>query len=110
MGVGARFSEVEDPESVVEADVAAFSFSRLCSDWNSIPRVGVFGVGHPPVLFPVAFRFVGLFCCNFRVSFTGRPAASSLNIGCCGALRFSISKKNVSKVQFSERICMPRNH
>ena len=83
LGDGARFFEVEDPESVVEPDVATLSFSRLCSDWNSIPRVGVFGVGRTPVLFPVAFRFVGLFCCSFCVSFTGRPEASSLNIGCC---------------------------
>ena len=84
---------MEDPESVVEPDVSALFFSRLRSDWNSIPRVGVLGVGHPSVLFPVAFRFVGLFFCSLRVSFTGRPEASSLNIGCRGALGFSISKK-----------------
>ena len=46
-----------------------------------------------PVLFPVAFHFDELFCCSFRVSFTGGPEASSLNIGCRGALGFSISKK-----------------
>ena len=79
----ARFSDVDDLESVPERDVAAPSFSRLWSDWNSNPRVGVLGAGRPPVLFPVAFR----------VSFTVSPDASSLNIGLRGALGFSISKK-----------------
>ena len=93
MGDGAKFLDVDDPELVAEPKVAARSFSCLWSDWNSIPRISVFGIGRPPVLFPVAFCFDGLICCSFCVSFTGRPEASYLNIGCRCALGFSISKK-----------------
>ena len=93
LGDGARFSDMDDPESVPDPGVAAPSFSCLWFDWNSIPRVGVLGAGRPPVLFPIAFRFEGLFCYFLRVNFTGSPDASSLNIGCRSALGFSISKK-----------------
>ena len=87
-GDGAIFSDVDDPESFDDIDVPLSS--RLVSDWNSIPLVGVLGAGRPPVLFPVAFRMAGL-CCSSRVIFTGSPDASSLNMGCHGALGFSVS-------------------
>ena len=99
---------MEDPESVVEPDVAALSFSRLFFDGNSIPRVGVFGVGRPPVLFPVAFRLVGLLCCSFRVSLTASLEASSLNMFCRGVFGFSISKKR-KQGSTLRRIYMQRN-
>ena len=67
-----------------------------------IPLVCSFLVGRPPVRFPVGFvfRFAGLsdFPCiaifSFCVKFFGRPVfSSSLNLGCCGAVGFSTSKK-----------------
>ena len=90
-GNGAIFSEVDDPESLDDNHVALSSY--LDSDWTIIPLVGILGAGLLPVLFLVAFRLVGLVCCFLRVSFSGSPDASSLNMGCCGALGFSISKK-----------------
>ena len=90
-GDGAIFSDLDDPESFDDNDVTLSS--RLINVWNSNPLVGVLGVGLPPVIFPVAFRSVRLFCCSLRVSFTGNLDASSLNMGCRDALGFSISKK-----------------
>ena len=106
-GDGAIFSDVVDPESFDDKDVA-LSF-RLVFDWNSIPLVGVLGAGRPPFLSPVAFRLDGLFCCSLRVSFTGYPDASSLNLGVVVHLG-SLYLKNVNKVLFSGRIYMPHNH
>ena len=90
-GGSARFSDVDYPESFDDTDVALSS--HLAFERNSIPLVGVLGASRPPVLFPVAFSFDGLLCCAMRVSFTGSPAASSMNIGCLGTFGFSISKK-----------------
>ena len=100
----AIFSEVDDPQSFDDNDVALSS--HLLFDWNFIPLVGVLGAGVPPVLFPVAFRLVGLVYCSFRDSFTGSPDTSSLNMVHLGFLYL----KNANRVLFSQRIYIQHNH
>ena len=83
--------------------LSLFEVPARISNCNLIPLVcSFFCVGRPPVRFPVtlAFRLVGLpvFACpdtfSFGVSLLARSVVSScLNIGCWGAVAFSMSKK-----------------